>query len=94
MKKQPKQQLRLAHFPQLPCKPFIIPVANVAEAVKIATTIWDYDKFQFENRIKPDYSNATTLEVFEDGEWCDWYSDCGMSFDDVVAEMKEAENAV
>ena len=35
----------------------------------------DYDKFQFENNIKPDYSNAGGLEIFENGEWPDWYDE-------------------
>ena len=33
----------------------------------------DYDLFQFENRIKPDYCNACELEMFEEGEWISWH---------------------
>ena len=35
----------------------------------------DYDDFQFKNRIKPDYSNAQVLEIFEGGEWLSWAGD-------------------
>ena len=34
-------------------------------------TLADYDLFQLEHNIKPDYSNAGGIEVFEDGEWLD-----------------------
>ena len=37
----------------------------------------DYDLFQLENRIKPDYSNASFLEVWDEDEqdWIDWYDE-------------------
>lgn len=36
----------------------------------------DYDQFQFENRIKPDYCNmGGLLMVDDDGEWVDWYDE-------------------
>lgn len=41
----------------------------------------NYDIFQFENHIKPDYWNVSGLEVYEaaafDGEpgWCEWYDE-------------------
>ncbi len=39
-----------------------------------------YDQFQYENRIKPDYSNAGGLQMFDplddtdspEGSWVDW----------------------
>lgn len=35
--------------------------------------------FQYENRIKPGYCNASGLEYydFEDQEWREWYDDDG-----------------
>ena len=57
--------LRVWHIPQMPMKPFHVEVATVDEAKKILNTLWDYDTFQFENKVKPDYSNASGLEVFE-----------------------------
>jgi hypothetical protein len=42
------------------------------EAVKIMDVLGEYDTFQYENNIKPDYSNVGGLEIYEDGEWVEW----------------------
>jgi len=65
--------LRVWHIPQMPCTPFLVTVKTVEEAMLILNTLWDYDTFQFENKIKPDYSNVSGLEVYENGEWCEWH---------------------
>ena len=70
--------MRVWWIPQIPMKPFYIPVDNVSEAVKVMNILAGYDKFQFENRVKPDYSNAGGLQryVEDNGEgpgWEDWY---------------------
>lgn len=74
--------LRVWWIPQVPMNPFYVPVASVAEGVKIMNVLADYDAFQFENKVKPDYCNTGGLEVFEknfDGDgnddWCSWYDD-------------------
>lgn len=73
--------LRVWHIPQIPGKPFHVPVKTVREAVNVMRILADYDLFQFENRIKPDYSNAQGLEIYEpdDGDgkpgWCSWYDE-------------------
>ena len=61
-------------------KSFDVEVKSVAEGVKILDVLADYDLFQFENNIKPDYSNAGGLQMWDedaDGEgnpgWVDWY---------------------
>jgi hypothetical protein len=41
----------------------------------------EYDAFQYRYRVKPDYSNAGGLSVYEDGEWVDWYDDDGNDID-------------
>jgi hypothetical protein len=69
--------LRVWWVPQIPMKPFHVPVATPADAGKLLDILADYDAFQFENRIKPDYCNAGGLEVFENGEWCEWESEDG-----------------
>lgn len=51
-------KLRVSHFPQVPCKPFIVSVDSLKEAKKIFDVLANYDIFQFENRIKPDYCNS------------------------------------
>lgn len=69
--------LRVWHVPQVPGKPFHISVPSVAVAKLVTNILAEYDLFQFENNIKPDYSNASGLEVFErDGKasrWCEWH---------------------
>jgi len=67
--------LRVWWIPQVPGKPFHVPVASVEEAVKIMNVLAEYDLFQLKHRIKPDYSNAGGLEVFEDDEWCGWWDE-------------------
>ncbi len=80
--------LRVWHIPQVPGKPFHVPVASPAEAKKVLETLAHYDLFQFANNIKPDYCNAAGLEVYEadagDGEpgWCEWYDEEGFGIDE------------
>ncbi len=59
---------------------FHVEVTSVAEGVKVMKVLADYDAFQLANRIKPDYSNAGGLQMFDpsddtdspDGSWVDW----------------------
>ena len=74
--------LRVWHIPQVPGKGFRVPVKSPAEAKFVLDILAAYDGFQFENRIKPDYCNAGGLEVYENGEWTDWYSEDGQDIDD------------
>ena len=65
-------------------KPFIREVENVKEGWKLINILADYDLYQLENRIKPDYSNAGGLEYLDDdGEWCEWQDSNGDSLDDI-----------
>ena len=69
------KKLRVAHFPQVPCNAFIVEVSSLEEAKKVSDLLADYDLFQFENRIKPDYSNVTVVEEYSEVDgwvsWCD-----------------------
>lgn len=73
--------LRVWWIPQVPCKPFYAPVSSLQEAVKLMDVLAAYDKFQLENKIKPDYCNAGGVEVYaaDDGDgqpgWSSWYDD-------------------
>lgn len=69
--------LRVWWIPQVPMKAFYVPVASVAEGVKILDILANYDIFQYENRVKPDYCNTGGLQMLEDGEWVDWCSEDG-----------------
>lgn len=66
-------KLRVWWIPQVPMKAFYVPVENLVEAKLLLDTLANYDLFQYENRVKPDYCNAGGLHVFEDGEWIDWH---------------------
>lgn len=93
--------LQVWWIPQVPMKPFTVNVATVAEGVKIINTLAQYDMFQLENNIKPDYCNAGGLNHWSencDGEfragWESWYDeDTG---EDDPAEWLQAQvhNAV
>ncbi len=64
--------LRVWWIPQIPMKAFYVPVSSPQEARKLLDVLGAYDDFQFRNRVKPDYSNAGGLCIFEHGEWVDW----------------------
>jgi len=71
------KKLRVWWIPQVPGKPFYVPVETINEGVKIMDLLADYDDFQFKNHIKPDYSNAGGLEQWnkDDLEWEDWWDE-------------------
>lgn len=83
---EPKHgDLRVWHIPQIPGRPFFVPVDSLAQGRLLLDVLADYDLFQLANRIKPDYSNAGGLSEFDAndteesdaGSWCDWTSDDG-----------------
>lgn len=74
---KPKGQLRVWWIPQVPGKSFTVDVVNILEAKLLLKALADYDIFQFENRIKPDYCNAGGLKTWDGKEWEDWYDEDG-----------------
>ena len=60
---------------------FFAPIESVEEGAKILQVLAEYDKFQFENNVKPDYCNAGGLARWceDNGEgvpgWEDWYDE-------------------
>ena len=85
----PKQgDLKVWWIPQIPGKSFEVRVNDIDEAKLLLKTLARYDLFQYENHIKPDYSNAGGLLMYEpecidnDPEypcngWIDWCDDNG-----------------
>lgn len=69
--------LKVWWIPQVPMKAFEVHVDNIDEAVLLLETLAAYDTFQYENKIKPDYSNVGGLVVYENDEWVDWLTDEG-----------------
>ena len=76
-------KMKVWWIPQVPGKPFEVDVETVDEGVKVMDILADYDAFQFENRIKPDYCNAGGINVFDpaddtdgpDGSWVSWWDE-------------------
>lgn len=74
-------KFRVWWIPQIPMKAFRVAVDTIDEAALILDTLANYDLFQYHNRVKPDYSNAGGLEVFENGEWTEWDDGDGRDID-------------
>lgn len=61
-------KLRVLHFPNIPCKPFIIEVKDEIEAKKIIDVLAAQHLWLYENNFIPDYSNIIMVEMFDDSE--------------------------
>lgn len=60
--------LMVWHIPQIPGKAFEIKVDDIRQGKWLMDILAHYDIFQWENNIKPDYSNANGLCRLEKGE--------------------------
>lgn len=89
MRKPKEGDLQVWWKPQVPMKSFIYPVDSVDEAALIINVLGLYDLFQYENKVKGDYANAGGLEVYEDDDWVDWWSD---DFDDIHEYMNKIDS--
>ena len=74
------EKLQVWWIPQVPMKAFEVDVSSVSEGAKLLEVLANYDIFQYENNVKPDYANAGGLRRWcedSDGEgatgWDDWY---------------------
>lgn len=92
------QKFRVWHIPQIPMKSFMVEVPTVEEGVRMMNALADYDLFQLENNIKPDYCNVNGLHMWDESvpdadKWVDWYND---EYDDpreYIESLKETEEA-
>lgn len=84
--------LSVWHIPQVPVTEFRVIVKTPYEGKKLMTTLALYDLFQLQHNIKPDYSNANGLDIFEDGEWVTWYNENGEDIDEL--EFDEDGNEI
>jgi hypothetical protein len=78
-----KGDLKVWWIPQVPMKPFEVPVKNIDEAHLILNVLAAYDYFQYKTRVKGDYANIGGLLIFEDGEWLEWENEEGENIDKV-----------
>jgi Superinfection exclusion gene product 17 len=76
--------LRVWHIPQVPGQPFYVHVDSVNTAIQVLNLLAAYDLFQYQNKVKPDYTNAQGLEVYEGGEWGEWHNDDDEDIGDVM----------
>jgi len=82
-------KLRIWWIPQIPMQSFITPVEDLVEAKLLLDTLASYDQFQLDNNVKPDYSNAGGLHIFDpddnydgpEGSWVDWHDSEGEDID-------------
>lgn len=61
--------IRVWWIPQVPMPAFRYSVPDLATGILLCDALAQYDLFQYENHIKPDYSNTGGIEVYNDGEW-------------------------
>ena len=61
--------LRVWWIPQVPMEAFHVDVQSPREAMLVLDTLARYDLFQYENNVKPDYTNMGGTEELVDGEW-------------------------
>ena len=70
---------RVWWIPQIPMEPFTVNVETIKEGIKIMVVLANYDQFQLDNNIKPDYCNTGGLQFFDaedteespEGSWVD-----------------------
>lgn len=92
-----KKKLRVWWIPQVGMKgkSFKVDVPDIKTANVVMDVLAKYDIYQFENNIKPDFSNVGGLEVWneKEQEWEDWMDpETGMSFEEWVTENLENGN--
>ena len=65
-------KFRIWWIPQIPMDSFYVPVDSIQEGRKILEVLADYDIFQFEHNVKPDFSNAGGIQELTSGS-SEWY---------------------
>lgn len=85
---KPKEgDIKIWWVPQIPGKPFEVSVPSLVAGKFLLTLLAEYDLFQLEQKVKPDYSNAGGLCQYKNGDWEDWYDpDDDTEFDKVGYE--------
>lgn len=64
--------VRVWWIPQVPMPAFRFAVPDIKTGALLCDALAQYDLFQYENNVKPDYANAGGIEFLdEEGEWSD-----------------------
>lgn len=83
-------KLRVWYIPQVPGQPFKVEVSTLEDAALAWKTILGLSAFEFDQNIKPDYTDAIGLEEFIDGEWLEWEDpETGDDFSDYLENATE-----
>lgn len=69
------KRLQVWHYPQPFSPAFKVDVKDEHEAIKIINTLADQHIWLFKNKFIPDYSNAFTVMMEENGKWVDYEND-------------------
>lgn len=79
---------RVWWIPQVPMRPFYYPVKDVETAKVLLDTLALYDRFQYKNKVKPDYSNAGGLEIWDSSKqlWIEYEDDEGRDIDEIIQQ--------
>jgi hypothetical protein len=82
-------EIQVWWIPQIPMKAFEFSVPSLEEGIRACEMLAQYDLFQYENKVKPDYANAGGIRwrhpEITDGEW--WDIDPGD--EDEIAEVRQ-----
>lgn len=86
-------RIRVCHFPQVPCKPFIVEVENEKEAYLIEQALVNQHLWLYDNDFIPDYCNAITVDMWDENEWVDYWNDSEcMEWDEFKETYFENDN--
>ena len=74
-----KVELRVWWIPQVPMEAFLYPVPTIEAGKVLLDALAEYDAFQFQHRVKPDYCNTGGIAwkhpEHTGGEWYDFDPD-------------------
>lgn len=71
-------KLRVAHYPQVPSKPFTVNVKDEEQAYLVMKALSDQHIFLYKENMIPDYSNVVCVDMWDenaDWEWNPWWID-------------------
>lgn len=84
--KKSTKKLRVWWIRNVPGTPEYYPVKDVKEAIVLIKKLAKKDL-----KDKSVTDNASGLEIFENGEWSEFYDDDGRSIDDILEDLEEKE---
>lgn len=66
--------LRVWYIPQVPMNAFTVNVPDLKTGVLVLETLEKFSEFEYQNRVKPDYSDVGGINRWENhGDGWDWY---------------------